>query len=71
MARKRGASASRKRASAGSKRGKARAAVARVGRVTREVVQQAQGAVVAGMETLKDLGETLVERVRPQEPQQT
>lgn len=41
-----------------------RAQVARVKRVAREVVQQAQGAVVAGVETLKDLGENLMERVR-------
>jgi len=38
--------------------------VARVKRVTREVVQQATVAVSAGVETLKDLGGTLVERVR-------
>jgi hypothetical protein len=37
---------------------------ARVKRVAQEVVQQAQGAVVAGVETLKDLGENLMERVR-------
>jgi hypothetical protein len=37
--------------------------VARVKRVTREVVQQAQVAVTAGVETLKDLGENLAERV--------
>jgi hypothetical protein len=43
---------------------KKRSAVARVKRVTREVVQQAQGAVAAGVETLKDFGETLVDRVR-------
>ena len=33
-------------------------------RVAKEVVQQAQGAVVAGVETLKDFGENLMERVR-------
>jgi hypothetical protein len=38
--------------------------VARVKRVTREVVQQATVAVTAGVETLKDLGENLVDRVR-------
>lgn len=43
-------------------RGKSR--VARVKRVTREVVQQATVAVAAGVETLKDLGEQLVDRVR-------
>ena len=38
--------------------------VSRVKRVTREVVQQATGAVSAGVETLRDLGEQLVDRVR-------
>jgi hypothetical protein len=38
--------------------------MARVKRVTREVVQQAGVAVSAGVETLKDLGENLVERAR-------
>jgi hypothetical protein len=38
--------------------------VARVKRVTREVVQQASVAVSAGVETLKDLGGNLVDRVR-------
>jgi hypothetical protein len=38
--------------------------VARVKRVTREVVEQATGAVSAGMDTLKDFGENLVNRVR-------
>ena len=38
--------------------------VARVKRVTREVVQQAAGAVTAGVETLKDFGGDLVGRVR-------
>lgn len=42
-----------------------RSPVARVKRVTREVVEQAQVAVAAGVETLKDLGENLMERVRP------
>jgi hypothetical protein len=41
-----------------------RAQVARVKRVAKEVVQQAQTAVVAGVETLRDLGENLMERVR-------
>ena len=36
--------------------------VARVKRVTREVVQQAGVAMAAGVETLKDLGGQLVER---------
>lgn len=40
------------------------ARAARVKRVAREVVQQAQVAVAAGVETLKDLGENLMERVR-------
>ena len=38
--------------------------VARVKRVTREVVHQAGAAVSAGVETLKDFGGDLVERVR-------
>jgi hypothetical protein len=38
--------------------------VARVKRVTQQVVQQATSAVSAGMDTLRDLGETFVERVR-------
>ena len=38
--------------------------VARVKRVTREVVQQATVAVSAGVDTLKDFGENLVNRVR-------
>jgi hypothetical protein len=38
--------------------------VARVKRVTREVVQQASVAVTAGVATLRDLGGELVERVR-------
>jgi hypothetical protein len=38
--------------------------VARVKSVTREVVQQATVAVAAGVETLKDLGGSLVDRVR-------
>ena len=38
--------------------------VARVKRVTREVVQQAAVAVTAGVETLKGFGGDLVDRVR-------
>ena len=38
--------------------------VARVKRVTRQVVQQASVAVSAGVETLKGLGGELVDRVR-------
>ena len=41
-----------------------RSTVERVKRVTREVVQQASVAMAAGVETLKDLGENLVDRVR-------
>ena len=37
---------------------------ARVKRVAQEVVQQAQVAVAAGVETLKDFGENLMDRVR-------
>lgn len=40
------------------------ARVARVKRVAQEVVHQAQGAVAAGVETLKDLSENLMDRVR-------
>ena len=52
--------ASTKRRSARSKQ----SPVARVKRVTREVVQQATVAVTAGVETLKGFGENLVDRVR-------
>jgi hypothetical protein len=38
--------------------------VARVKRVTREVVEQATTAVTTGVETLKDLGENIAGRVR-------
>ena len=67
------ASSSRKRGTARKSAGKKtsarktttkRAPVARVKRVAQEVVQQAQTAVVAGVETLRDLGENLIERVR-------
>ena len=61
-------SASRSRSRPAAKRRGARARkqspVARVKRVTREVVQQASVAVAAGVETLKDLGENIVDRVR-------
>ena len=40
------------------------AQVARVKRVAQEVAQQAQVAVAAGVETLKDFGENLMDRVR-------
>jgi len=59
--------ASKKRGSATQRRSPARAvkqSVARVKRVTREVVHQASVAVSAGVETLKDLGGNLVDRVR-------
>jgi hypothetical protein len=36
----------------------------RVKRVTEEVMHQASAAVTTGVETLKDLGENLVDRVR-------
>jgi hypothetical protein len=59
-------SASKSRARGSAKRGAARkqSPVARVKRVTREVVQQAAVAVTSGVETLRDLGENLVDRVR-------
>jgi hypothetical protein len=38
--------------------------MSRVKRVTREVVSQATAAVTAGVETVRDLGENLVDRVR-------
>jgi hypothetical protein len=53
-------SAARKSAGATSRK----SAVNRVKRVTREVVQQASVAMAAGVETLRDLGENLVDRVR-------
>ena len=38
--------------------------VARVKRVAREVAQQASSAMSSGVETLRDFGETIVDRVR-------
>jgi hypothetical protein len=73
-AKKRGAAkksrrmASSRKASSRSRRSTSRRAksspVARVKRVTREVVQQAAVAVSSGVETLKDFGGNLVDRVR-------
>jgi hypothetical protein len=51
------------RRSSSAKKTRRQSPVARVKRVTREVVQQASVAVSAGVETLKDLGGNLVERV--------
>jgi hypothetical protein len=56
-------SASR-RGTASSSRSTKRSPVARVKRVTREVVQQATTAVSSGVETLRDLGGNIVDRVR-------
>jgi hypothetical protein len=53
--------ATRRRSAA--KKNRRQSAVARVKRVTREVVAQASTAVSAGVETIKDLGENLAERV--------
>jgi hypothetical protein len=58
------ASKSRSRKSTKRTATKKQSPVARVKRVTREVVQQAAGAVSSGVETLKDFGENLVDRVR-------
>lgn len=61
------ASAARKRGNArkaSARKATGRAPLARVKRVAREVVQQAQVAVAAGVETVKDLGENLMDRVR-------
>jgi hypothetical protein len=64
-ARRRKATASRSQAKSRKAASARRSSpVARVKRVTREVVQQAGVAVSAGMETLRDLGENLVDRVR-------
>ena len=60
MAAKRGSA----RKSAPRKKTARRSPVARVKRVTREVVEQAQTAMAAGVETLKDFGENLMDRVR-------
>jgi IS5 family transposase len=49
--------------SVGTRSGR-QAAVARVKRVTREVMQQATDAMSAGVETLRDLGGNIVDRVR-------
>jgi hypothetical protein len=63
-------SATRKMASPARKSAPRKAAsrkpsrVARVKRVTQEVVQQATVAVSAGVETLKDFGGNLMDRVR-------
>jgi hypothetical protein len=43
---------------------KRRGTVARVKRVTQEVVQQAAVAVTSGIDTLRDLGGNLLDRVR-------
>lgn len=60
--------ASSRQASSGSRRSTSRrtksSPVARVKRVTREVVHQAAVAVSSGVETLKDFGGNLVDRVR-------
>ena len=58
---RRGAKAASKRRTPARR---AKAAVARVKRVTRDVVQQATVAVTSGVETLRGLGENLVDRVR-------
>jgi hypothetical protein len=60
---KKKSSMAKRRRPATKKRSRGQAAVARVKRVTREVVQQASGAVSAGVESLKDLGENLADRV--------
>ena len=61
-------SATKKRSAAPKRRSPARAkkqsTVSRVKRVTREVVQQATVAVAAGVESLRDMGGNLVDRVR-------
>jgi hypothetical protein len=64
-----GAKRSRSKVAASAKRrsttrSRKQSPVARVKRVTREVVQQATVAVTAGVETLKDFGGNLVDRVR-------
>jgi hypothetical protein len=60
--------ASSRKASSASRRSTSRrtksSPVARVKRVTREVVHQAAVAVSSGVETLKDIGGNLVDRVR-------
>ena len=53
-----------KRSRPAAKKSRRQSAVGRVKRVTREVAQQATAAVTAGVETLRDLGENFVERVR-------
>lgn len=56
--------ASKARSSSKKRNAKRQSPVARVRRVTREVVQQATVAVTAGVETLRDLGGNLIDRVR-------
>jgi hypothetical protein len=71
MARKKAKGTSAKRVTARRKSAPKAAArparktqVARVKRVAREVAHQAAVAVTAGVETLKDIGENLMDRVR-------
>ena len=46
-----------------AKKAPSRSPLARVKRVAQEVAHQASAAVSSGVETLKDLGESIVERV--------
>jgi hypothetical protein len=55
---------SAKKARSTPKRGGRQSTVARAKRVTREVVQQATDAVSAGVETLREVGGNLIDRVR-------
>lgn len=55
---------STKKARSTPKRSRTQATVARAKRVTREVVQQATDAVSAGVETLREVGGNLMDRVR-------
>jgi hypothetical protein len=52
-----------KRSSGGARKSGRRSPIARVGRVAKEVAQQATTVVSEGVETLKELGENIVDRV--------
>lgn len=61
---KKGRSRSSGSRTASSRKAAGASPVARVKRVTQEVVQQAAVAVTSGMETLRDIGGNIIDRVR-------
>lgn len=56
-------SPAKKSAHKGQKKSRVPAPIARVTRVAKEVAQQATSAVTGGVEAIKEMGESLVERV--------